>query len=254
MHPILFNIGGFEVRVYGLIVAIAFLAGIYLSSEAAKKRGINPDTILDLGLVIIISAVIGARALYVGVWWNYYSQHPAEILKVWEGGLVFYGGFIGALAGALAWLHYKKLGVYKLGDIMMPYLALSHAIGRIGCFYNGCCYGAVNEKYGVIFPVLNDNVKHLPTQLYESGLNFLNFVFLILFFRKKKRQEGDVFYLYFLNYGIIRFSLEIFRGDPERGTIFGISTSMFISIFLVATGMAGLVYLRLQKPKVTGQK
>jgi phosphatidylglycerol:prolipoprotein diacylglycerol transferase len=254
MHPILFNLGGLEVRVYGLLVALSFLTGIYFSSITAKKNGIDPDTILDLGLVIIISAVIGARALYVIVWWSYYSQHIADIFKVWEGGLVFYGGFIGALLGAIGWIWHKKMGILKLGDIVMPYLALSHAIGRIGCFYNGCCYGAVNEKYGVIFPAINDNLRHLPTQLYESVLNFLNFVFLALLFRNGKRKEGDVFYMYFLNYGIIRFCLEIFRGDPERGFFFGLSTSMIISIVLVVTGIGGLISVRViktGKPDVT---
>ena len=254
MHPVLFSIFGHEIRVYGLMVAMAFLTGLTLSSMAAKKKGINPDVILDLGLVIIISSVVGARALYVGVWWSYYANHVIDIFKVWEGGLVYYGGFIGALAGAFAWIHYKKLNLHEIGDIMMPYLALAHAIGRIGCYYNACCYGAVNDKFGVIFPALNDNLRHLPTQLYESVLNFLNFVFLALFYKNKKRLEGDVFYAYFLNYGIIRFTLEQFRGDPERGFIFGISTSMFISIFLAASGIAGLVMLRLRKLKVTIQK
>ncbi len=250
MHPILFSLGSFKITVYGFMTAVAFLTGIYLSSMAAKKKGIDPDTILDLGLVIIISAVIGARLLYVMVWWNYYSKNFVDIFKVWEGGLVFYGGFIGALGGSIWWILKKKLPFLKLGDIFMPFLALSHAIGRIGCYYNACCYGAVNDKCGVIFPALNDNLRHLPTQLYESVLNFLNFVVLIMFFSNKKRKEGDVFFLYFLNYGIIRFVIELFRGDPERGAILGMSTSSFISLFLIVTGVVGIVYLRVKNKGV----
>lgn len=249
MHPILFTIGTLEIRVYGVLTAVAFLTGIYLSSMLAKKRGINPDIILDLGLVIIICSIIGARALYVIVWWKYFAVHLAEIFKVWEGGLVFYGGLIGGFIGGIAWGRYKKLPAFKIADIIMPFLALAHAIGRIGCYYNACCYGAMSENYGVIFPGIGDHLKHLPTQLYESALNFMNFIVLILFFRNKKRKTGDVLFLYSFNYGIIRLIIEMFRGDPERGTVLGLSTSSLISIFLIAVGIIGFIYLRLKKQK-----
>ena len=251
MHQVLFNIGSLEIRVYGVMTAIAFLAGIYLSSMLAKKKGINPDFILDLGLVAIACSVIGARALYVAVWWKYYALHPVEIFKVWEGGLVFYGGLLGAVLGGMVWVKFKKMSILKTGDIIMPFLSLAHAIGRIGCYYNACCYGAVNAKYGVIFPALGDNLPHLPTQLYESALNFLNFIILILFFRNSKRKDGAVFFLYFFNYGVIRIIIEMFRGDPERGFFFGLSTSTLISVLMILTGLAGILFL---KPGKTGDQ
>src|ERR1035437_2973172 len=249
MHPILFKLGPLEIRVYGLLVAIAFLTAIYLASMLAKKRGYKEDVILDLGLVIIISSVIGARLLYVLVWWNYFAALPLEILKVWEGGLVFYGGLIGAFIGGIAWIRHKKLPVLDIADMCVPFVALAHAIGRIGCYFNGCCYGAVSEHCGVIFPTIGDSLKHYPTQLYESVLNFLNFVILILFFRNTKRKTGDVVFMYSFNYGVIRMCMEFFRGDPERGFILNMSTSQFISIFLIVIGIAGFIYLRVKKQK-----
>ena len=249
MHPILFNLGPLEIRVYGVLTALAFLTAIYLASMLAKKRGYGPDVILDLGLVVIISSVIGARSLYVMVWWKYFAAHPVEIFKVWEGGLVFYGGLIGSFIGGILWVKHKKLPVLDIADMCVPFVALAHAIGRIGCYFNGCCYGAVTEHWGVIFPAIGDNLKHYPTQIYESILNFLNFVVLILFFRNRKRMQGDVLFLYALNYGVIRMIIEIFRGDPERGTVLFMSVSQFISVFIIAIGVGGLVYTRMRKKK-----
>jgi phosphatidylglycerol:prolipoprotein diacylglycerol transferase len=247
MHQVLFNIGSLQIRVYGVMTAIAFLTGIYLSSMLAKKKGISPDFIMDLGLVAIACSVIGARLLYVLVWWKYYAAHIIEIFKVWEGGLVFYGGFIGAVIGCIVFIRIRKMKISTVGDIMIIFLPLAHAIGRIGCFYNGCCYGAVNAKFGVIFPAIGDNLPHLPTQLYESILDFANFIILILFYRSKKRKEGEVIFLYLFNYGVIRFFMELLRGDPERGFFFGFSTSIIISVVMIIAGLAGIIFLRTKK-------
>jgi phosphatidylglycerol:prolipoprotein diacylglycerol transferase len=250
MHPILLKLGSFEIRTYGVSIALAFLVSILLASRLAKKDGIKGDPILDIGLVSIICAVIGARILYVLIWWkDVYSLHPVDVFKVWEGGLVFYGGLIGAIIGCVVYIKKNSLPLLRLGDICMPFLALGHSIGRIGCFFNGCCYGAVNDQCGVIFPAIGDNRPHLPTQLYESALNFLNFVVLLLIFKKKKTAGGLVFYMYFVNYGIIRIIMEMFRGDIERGTIFSLSTSTAISILVIAAGVAGIIYVSVKNGK-----
>ena len=250
MHPVLFSLGGIELRVYGFLTALSFLTAIYFASILSKRVGYKKDEILDLGLVAIVSSVIGARALYVIARWHeeFAGKDFLKIFRVWEGGIVFYGGLIGAVIACLLWMKWKKMNLLKTTDICVPFLALAHAIGRIGCYFNGCCYGIVNYKYGVIFPA-TDSLPHLPVQLYESFLNFLNFVVLILLFWNKKRRDGDVFFLYFFNYGIIRFVLEFFRGDPERGTILYLSTSMFLSIFIFLTGLIGLIWLRVKSGK-----
>lgn len=247
MHPILFHLGPLEIRVYGLLVATGFLTAIYFAAFLAEKEGIKKDIIYDLGFVIIISSIIGARLLYVLVWYKNYLNNLLEIFMVWKGGMVFYGGLLGAMVGAYIYVRIKKLPELKIGDLCMPFVSLAHSIGRIGCFYNGCCYGRVDEKFGIIFPEVKDGMPHLPTQIYESILNFLNFLILIIIYRYIKKRDGFVFYLYFINYSIIRIIIEFFRGDEERGKILFLSTSTFISIGLLIFGVAGIIYILKKK-------
>jgi len=246
MHPILFRLFGLEIRTYGVMVAAAFFVGIYGASLFAEKQGIKKYYIYDLGLLTVVFGLLGARLLYVAIWWKDYVNNPLEILMVWKGGLVYYGGFILATIAALTWMNIKKLPVLKISDILVPFLALAHSIARIGCFFNGCCYGR-EDVHGIIFRSIGDNLPHLPTQLYESAANFVNFIILILFNLNSKKKKGDVLYLYLLNYGVIRTIMEVFRGDPERGTIFMFSTSTFISMFLIAAGIIGLIYNKVKK-------
>jgi len=251
MHPILFEFAGLKITTYGLIVAVAFLASIYLAAELAKKQGIKSDIIFDLGFIIIIWAIIGARLLYILIWYKDYIKDPIAIFKVWEGGLVFYGGFIASFFAALLWIKSKNLDFFILADIVAPFIAFGHSIARIGCFFAGCCYGRESNCHhllcGVVFPALGDNITRYPVQLYESFANFLNFLVLIFFYRKFKSKNGDVIFLYFLNYGIIRIIMEFFRGDPERGKILFLSTSTFISLFMVFVGILWFFYFRHKK-------
>ncbi len=245
MHPVLFDIGGFEIRYYGVLVALGFFTAIYCAAALAKKKGFKEDDMLDIGLVAIIFAIVGARLLYVAVWWEHYIKNPLDIIKVWEGGLVYLGGFIGAFSGSLWWIKRKKLPFFKFADIGIIFIPLGHAIGRIGCFLNGCCYGRVNESCGVVFPAIGDGLPRIPTQLYESAANFLIFIFLISYYKfVRKKPDGETAAFYFIAYGIIRFVLEFFRGDPERGRILFMSTSMFISVIMILTGVSGVIYLR----------
>jgi len=251
MHPILIEFAGLKITAYGLIVGTAFLSSIYLASEFAKIQGIKSDVIFDLGFIVIIWGIIGARILYVLIWYKEYIKNPVDILKVWEGGLVFYGGFIAAFLGGTWWIIKKKINFFFLADIIAPFIAFGHSIARIGCFYAGCCYGRESDCdgifCGVVFPALKDNIPRYPTQLYESFANFLNFLILIMFFKKFKSKNGDVIFLYFLNYGIIRIIIEFFRGDPERGKILLFSTSTFISFFMILIGLSWFLYFRNKK-------
>ncbi len=240
MHPVLFEFAGLKITTYGLMVAIAFLSSIYLAAELAKKQGIKSDLIFDLGFIIIIWAIIGARLLYVIIWYKDYIKDPIAIFKVWEGGLVFYGGFIASFLAVLLWIKSKKLNFFMLADIIAPFIAFGHSIARIGCFFAGCCYGRESDCHnllcGVVFPSLGDNITRYPVQLYESFANFLNFLILIFFYRKLKSKDGDVIFLYFLNYGIIRIIMEFFRGDPS-GVYINLSTAQWISLVFAATGL-----------------
>jgi phosphatidylglycerol:prolipoprotein diacylglycerol transferase len=228
MHPVLLEIFGIKIYSYGTFVAIGFIFGLILAEKFAKKNNVDPQLISNLGIIILFSGIIGARILYVLVNLNYFFHKPIfEIFKIWEGGLVFYGGLIASIISGIIYLRKKKKDVLQIANIITPSIAIAHAIGRIGCFLNGCCYGKVSYKFGLIFPAIGDNLPHLPTQLIES-FALIIFFFIVLFFIKKK------FYAYLIYYSCFRFVIEFFRGD-DRGVFFlnYFSISQFISALII---------------------
>jgi len=248
MHPILFEIpkiefgnwilGPIPIRMYGLMIGIGFLLGIYLASRRAKKEGLSPDLILDMGVYLLFAAIIGSRVLYVLTTLQEFTKNPLDAFAIWKGGLVFYGGLLAAVPVGIWYVKKHSLPVWKTSDIMAPYIALGHAFGRLGCFFAGCCYGAPCS--GPVCITFNDphslaplGVPLFPTQLMESGGEFLIFGALI-FLRRFKKFDGQLFWLYPIFYAILRFSVEFFRGDSVRGLYFGglISTSQIIAVFM----------------------
>ncbi len=246
MHPILFEItkidlgswtiGPIPIRMYGLMIGIGFLLGIWLASRRAKKEGLNPDLILDMGVYLLLAAIIGSRALYVLTSLDEFAHNPLDVFAVWKGGLVFYGGVLGAVPVGIWYVRKHGLPVWKTADIMAPYIALGHAFGRLGCFFAGCCYGSPCS--GPLCITFNDahslaprGVPLFPSQLAESGGEFLIFA-LRLFLRRSKKFDGQLFWLYIIFYAVLRFSLEFFRGDADRGLYFGnaVSQSQIIAI------------------------
>ncbi|RKY01181.1 MAG: prolipoprotein diacylglyceryl transferase, partial [Spirochaetes bacterium] len=141
MHPVLFKFKGLTIHTYGVLVALGFLIGITYSIRKGKKEGIESDKIFDLAFYLILSAIIGSRALYVLMNFKDYSKEPLRMLMIWEGGLVFYGGLILAVIVGFSYMKIKKMEFWKTTDVMAPGIALGHAIGRLGCFNAGCCYG-----------------------------------------------------------------------------------------------------------------
>lgn len=255
MHPILFEIpriefgnwtlGPIPIRMYGLMIGIGFLLAIYFSSRRARKEGVDPDRILDMGVYLLLAAIVGSRILYVLTNLPEFSAHPLEAFAIWKGGLVFYGGLLAAVPVGLWYVRKHKLPVWKSADIMGPYIALGHAFGRLGCFFAGCCYGGPCS--GPFCITFNDphslaplGAPLFPTQLIESGGEFLIFGALILL-RPYKKFDGQLFWFYPLFYSVLRFSLEFFRGDAERGLYFGgiVSTSQIIAVlmFVASLGM-----------------
>ncbi|MDR3275481.1 MAG: prolipoprotein diacylglyceryl transferase [Endomicrobium sp.] len=246
MHPILFSFGIFKIYSYGLFVAIAFITSIsYLSYsiKKSKEKIISHDDLYSLFTYIMITGIIGARLLFIFTDnLNNYILSPLEIFKVWQGGLVYYGGFISATAFTVIYIKRKKMSLFKLGDLFAPALALGHGIGRIGCFFAGCCYGKAsnNIPWSVIFTDdLSLAVKgiHLhPTQLYEALSNFLLFLFLH-FYYKKEHKAGIPFAVYLTGCAVLRFTIEFLRGDYRGIQYYGLSISQIISVFLFITGV-----------------
>lgn len=237
MHPILVEIYGIPIYSYGLMMAVAFLVCVALAIYRAASIGIAPHHILDLSLYILISGIVGARLSYVVTNLPYYLAHPVEIFLLQKGGLDFYGGYGLALIVALLVIKRRRLPMGKVADLIILYLPLGHAIARIGCFLNGCCYGKPTEvAWAVQFPPYSLAARHFgpdhhihPVQLYSSMVNLGIFIMLGL---QKKRFEGELVFDYMILYGASRFILEFFRADNPV-VLWGLNTFQLISLGMV---------------------
>ncbi len=245
MHPIAFEFSGLTIHSYGVMVALGFLAGIWTASRRCLRENISPERILDLGPWLIVGAILGARTLYVTTFWReqFAGRGILPMLAVWRGGLVFYGGLIGACLACLLYAHLRKLPLWKLADILAPSIPLGQAFGRIGCFLNGCCYGrACSMPWAVRFPANNLNgapsTPVHPTEIYSALLNFGLYLALARLFRRK-RFDGQVFAVYLVSYALLRSFVEFFRGDyPANQYLFGVlSPGQVVSIPTLAAGL-----------------
>src|SRR5881275_117983 len=252
MYPRLFELGPITVYTYGVLLAAAYLLGLQLARVRAKARGLDANRVLDLGIYIIIAALIGAKLLLLITDFRTFSSNPRELLTLARSGGVFYGGLILAVSVALVYIRKVGLPLWTTTDVFAPGIALGHVVGRFGCLFAGCCYGKPTKlPWGITFtnPFAAANVGtplgvplH-PTQLYEAGAELLILAVLLLTERKGRPFAGRTFWLYMLLYSITRFIIEFFRGDPERGTIFMFSTSQFISLLLAPLAIVMLLYL-----------
>jgi phosphatidylglycerol---prolipoprotein diacylglyceryl transferase len=248
VFPQLFHIGRFFLPTYGLLVATGVLLGLWISVRLAARQGIDPEKAWNFGILIVLCGIVGAKVLYIINDWSSYVAHPADIFSVstLQAGGVFSGGLIAALLAAVWYIRRHHLPALAICDAFSPGLALGHAIGRLGCFAAGCCYGKpTNAWWGVTFtnPVANQLVgtplgRPLePTQLFEAAVELANF-FLLLWMFRRKRFDGQVFGAYLVLYGVARFFLEFLRDDPGRGSVFGglMSGTQLIAIGLVLLG------------------
>lgn len=248
MFPILFQINGFTIHTYGVFVALGVLVGIFFAKYEARRLELDDEKVLDLCFYIVVAAIVGSRIFYVATHFSYFMSRPLDIFMLWKGGLVFYGGFIGAVIVAVLHLWVYRLPLGKIADIAGLVLPLGHFIGRIGCFCAGCCYGKACEMpWAITFSHPESlaplNVPLHPTELYHSFSNFLIFLTLFLL-RRVKRFDGQVFWLYILFYGVARSVIEVFRGDYRGVTVLGMfSISQIIGIGSAIVAIAMLIIL-----------
>ncbi len=246
MFPILFHIGPLTIRTYGAMVALAFLASLQAARAIARAHRIGEAFLLDLVAILIVSGLLGARLLYILVNLSYFREHPWESFKVWEGGLVFYGGFLLAALVGVVFTRYRGYAVDEIADYLAPALALGQGIGRWGCFFAGCCYGKPTPlPWGVTFKdpasLAPLGVQLHPVQIYESVGDLLIAALLWSLLARQKDTHGDIFWLYVLLYGALRFAMETLRGD-DRGTLHGgLAPSQIIA--LVAILISGSILL-----------
>ncbi|MBI3333807.1 MAG: prolipoprotein diacylglyceryl transferase [Candidatus Omnitrophica bacterium] len=211
MHPILVKIGPLALHSYGLMVALGFMAAAALASRRAQALGLDPSRIQKVVWISLLAGILGARLAYLFLNWDLFASNPVEIIRLDHGGLVFYGGLTMGLAAGLWTIRRAGLPLLKTADLLIPPLVLAHAIGRIGCFLNGCCYGKpTSVPWAVAFPA--DRVPRHPTQLYESAFLLLLFLFLQRA-AGGGRRPGRLLFLYGLFYGTWRFLVEFLRGD-----------------------------------------
>jgi phosphatidylglycerol:prolipoprotein diacylglycerol transferase len=228
------------VYTYGFFVATGFIAGMLLAVNEAKRLGEDREKIVDLCFYLLVAAIIGSRLFYIAINLKLFVENPVDIFKIWEGGLVFYGGFIAALFTAILYLKKRKMFLWKTADILAPSIAAGHFFGRIGCFFAGCCYGkACDLPWAVTFThpdtLAFAGIPLHPTQLYHAAGNLAIFCFL-WFFRRRRQFDGQLFWLYVLLYGTTRSLLEIFRGDDRGEALLGL-----LSISQVTGGAMALV-------------
>jgi len=262
MHPILFEIpridlgswviGPIPIRMYGLMIAIGFVLGITLAARRAKKEGLDPERILDMGVYLLLAAIVGSRVLYVLTALQEFRGNPLDVFAIWKGGLVFYGGLLAAVPTGIWYMRKHKLPVWQTADIMAPSISLGHAFGRLGCFFAGCCYGApCTGPFCITFSDPHSlaplGTPLFPTQLMESGGEFVIFG-VLLALRNRKRFHGWLFGLYLILYAGLRFVLEFFRGDAVRGVYFGlVSTSQIIAVLIILAAVVGMMVGRKAK-------
>lgn len=248
MHPLLFKFGNISIYTYGFFLATGFVAGLLLAKSEAKRLGQDVDRIMDLAFYLLISAIIGSRLLYVLTNLETFIADPVEIFRIWHGGLVFYGGFIAAMVAGIILLKKWKMPLWTITDIIVPSIAAGQFMGRIGCFSAGCCYGKICDlPWAVIFKnsasLAPTGIPLHPTQLYHAFSNLMIFFFL-WFYRKHKKFEGQLFWIYILLYGITRAFIEIFRGDFRGHVFFGfLSISQIIGLAMAVMAIIAMKVL-----------
>lgn len=258
---------------YGLLIAAAFLTGMWLAQREARRRGQDPERIADLSFWVLVAALVGSRLYFILVNWDdYFGPGRAfvatpfgrlpRLLAFWEGGLVFYGGFIGAALTAFWYLRRHRMSFLPHADTLIPSVAFGHFLGRLGCFSAGCCWGEVAERHlpwAARFPPASlafqtfatrphpeaflapDRATTLPlhpVQLYEAFGELAIFVVLVFVVRPRKRFHGEVLASWLVLYAVLRTGVEFFRGDVERGVVAGLGVGQWTSIAIFAVGAA----------------
>jgi phosphatidylglycerol---prolipoprotein diacylglyceryl transferase len=256
VHPVLFDLhlgslGRFTVGTYGLFYALGFLLALRLAVHYARKEGIESARIVDLGILALLSGFIGAKLLLYLLDLRTYLADPMRMLRDFRSAGVFYGGFALAAAASVLYVRRHHLPLGRVADLMSPPLALGQALGRLGCFMAGCCYGkACALPWAVTFTDSRAfdltgvplGIGLHPTQLYHAIADLLLLALTALLMRRR-RFEGQVFWVYVLGYSVLRFAVEFYRGDTVRGLFFGgrLSTSQIIA---VPAALLAIVMLR----------
>jgi phosphatidylglycerol:prolipoprotein diacylglycerol transferase len=276
VHPIAIHIGKLTIHWYGVMIALAFLAGLWTATLRARREKISGERIADVTLWLMVGGILGARIVYVTTYWKeeFAGQPLSEIFMIQHGGLVYYGGLIGAITAGAIYIRWKKMPFWKTADVLAPSVALGSFFGRAGCLLNGCCYGRPTSlPWAIQFPngsyawsqqfqertmfqgrLVGANDPSFPvhpTEIYDGLLNLALYIFLAWLFRRKK-FDGQIFATYLLCYAVTRSFVEYFRGD-YTGLHYhlGLTPAQWIGvpIFVAGLALAAILSRRGAQPK-----
>lgn len=243
MHPIFLHLGPLTIHTYGVLMALAFLLGLIWTARRAQRQGLDPALVSDLGMWLIVAALVGAKLFHVLFCWDEFSTGwRAEGWQSLREGFVFYGGFIGACLATIVFARCRQVDLWKLADAFAPAVAFGHALGRLGCFFNGCCYGMPTQcPLAVKFPaghLMHDIPVH-PTQLYEVAGNLFLLTGLLVWGRRQ-RFTGQLWWLYVLGYGVLRLVVEHWRGDYATRWLGVLTDGQVVAIAMIIVAAVAL--------------
>jgi phosphatidylglycerol---prolipoprotein diacylglyceryl transferase len=253
MHPVLFTVFGKDIYSYGLMTALGFVAAILTWTWMGRRENRPKGFATDLATSLLAGGIVGARIAYVAANWDYFRSEPLAIVRIDQGGLIFYGGLILASAALVVFSRFRKIPLWQLADYAIPGLAIGHGLGRIGCFLNGCCFGvpvgdnACGHLCGTVFPPASEpgrlfpGTPVYPVQLFEALCLFAIWGLLVWYYPRRKK-DGSLFALYLLLYPPCRFLLEFLRGD-ERMAWIRLDVAQLASLALFAVGVLLMVFL-----------
>ncbi len=263
MIPVLLELGPIPLRSYGLMMALAFAVGILVARRRARAEGMDPDLIIDFAFFVIIASILGARFTYVAGHWPQYVSNPIGVFRIWDGGLTQYGGFVAGIAAGLVFFRVKGIDPWRGADVVAPSLALGVALGRIGCFLNGCCFGtACDLPWAVTFPegsaawdaFLGAPVH--PTQLY-AALAAVGVFFVLLAVDRRKPFDGFLLWLFVILLAAYRFLIDPIRQygwiSMVRDTeALRLTRNQIMGLVLIAVSLVFMFYLRKRDRKQRG--
>lgn len=259
MHPVIFQLGSFKLPAYGLMVACGYLAGILWLFRRGAEAGFRKDDLSDLVFYTVLAGMLGAKLFYGITYWSElgpdFLSRAGYLLRTFQYGFVFYGGFLAGAAAFFLEARRKKLDALRAADIFAPALALGHAFGRVGCFLAGCCHGSPHQ--GLLSVTFTDPASEVaarclgvplhPVQLYESAGDLVIFFLLGALLRRGGRRPGAVLAAYAGLYSLLRFSLEFLRGDDRGALRLGLSPAQQISAAVLLAALAAFFALRTKK-------
>ena len=251
LDPVFFRLGPLEFRWYGLMYIIGFIAAYFviLAGVRKKKIGWTRDDVADFVFIVALGVILGGRTGYI-LFYNlsYYFDHPLKVFAVWEGGMSFHGGFIGAILAGILFVRKRQTGFFQMADIVAPTIPIGLGLGRVGNFINGELYGRITDMpWGMVFPNGGPMPRH-PSQLYEALLEGPLMYLVLWLLGRKERPDGVIFWTFIALYGLFRFFVEFFREpDQQLGYILGpFSMGQMLSFPMFLLGM-GMIWLKYKK-------